>query len=79
MSTTRLVFLTLLICVSVAQAQTPQKWSERMAATLMLQHDEGLVYDKTKPERWNYKLGVMLVDIEQIWHKTGDAKYFNYI
>ena len=79
MSTARLVFLALLISASLAQAQTPQKWSERMAATLMLQHDEGLVYDKTKPERWNYELGVMLVGIEQIWHKTGDAKYFNYI
>ena len=79
MSTARLVFLAFLISTSIVQAQTPQKWSERMAATLMLQHDEGLVYDKTKPERWNYELGVMLVGIEQIWHKTGDAKYFNYI
>lgn len=82
MSTARIVLFSLLFSATIAQAQapqTPQKWSERMAATLMLQHDNGLVYDKTKPERWNYELGVLLVGIEQVWHKTGDAKYFNYI
>ncbi|MDZ7878971.1 MAG: glycoside hydrolase family 88 protein [Saprospiraceae bacterium] len=50
-----------------------------MATTLMQQHANGLVYDTTKPERWNYELGVLLVGIEQVWHKTGDAKYFTYI
>ncbi len=79
MSIARIVLFTLLLSATIAQAQTPQKWSERMAATLMLQHDNGLVYDKTKPERWNYELGVMLVGMEQIWHKTGDSKYFTYI
>ena len=60
-------------------AQKSQNWSERMAATLMLQHESGLVYDKTKPERWNYEMGVLLTGIEQVWRRTGDGKYFNYI
>ncbi len=62
------------------QAQKPTKWSERMAATLMLQHENGLVYDKTKPEKWNYEMGVLTSAIEQVWRQTGDGnKYFTYI
>jgi unsaturated rhamnogalacturonyl hydrolase len=79
MSTLRAVFICLFLSTTILHAQTPQNWSERMAATLMQQHANGLVYDTTKPERWNYELGVLLVAIEQVWHKTGDAKYFTYI
>jgi unsaturated rhamnogalacturonyl hydrolase len=79
MSTTRFLILFLLFGATVSQAQTPQNWSERMAKALMSQHENGLVYDKTKPERWNYEMGVLLTGIEQVWHKTGDAKYYNYI
>lgn len=62
------------------QAQQPTKWSERMAATMMMQHETGLVYDKTKPERWNYEMGVLTTAIERVWRQTGDGnKYFNYI
>ncbi len=69
-----------LVCVLNIQAQKPTKWSERMAATLMLQHDNGLVYDKTKPEKWNYEMGVLTSAIEQVWLQTGDGnKYFTYI
>ena len=72
-----IAFLTIAIAV---QAQQPTKWSERMAATLMLQHEKGLVYDKTKPERWNYEMGVLTSAIEQVWRQTGDGnKYFTYI
>jgi unsaturated rhamnogalacturonyl hydrolase len=59
-------------------AQTPN-WSERMAATLMSQHPDSLCYDKTKPDKWNYEMGVLLLGIEQVWRKTGDGKYFYYI
>lgn len=69
-----------LVCVFNIQAQKTTKWSERMATTLMLQHEKGLVYDKTKPERWNYEMGVLTSAIEQVWRQTGDGnKYFTYI
>jgi unsaturated rhamnogalacturonyl hydrolase len=79
MSIVRTVLICFFFSTTLLHAQTPQNWSERMAQTLMLQHANGLVYDNTKPERWNYELGVLLVGIEQVWHKTGDAKYFTYI
>jgi unsaturated rhamnogalacturonyl hydrolase len=55
--------------------------SERMAKTLMTQHPHGLVYDKEskKPERWNYEMGVLTTALEQLWRRTGDPKYFDYI
>jgi unsaturated rhamnogalacturonyl hydrolase len=53
--------------------------SEKMARTLMTQHPDSLCYDKTKPDKWNYELGVLLLGIEQVWRQTGDGKYFQYI
>jgi unsaturated rhamnogalacturonyl hydrolase len=29
--------------------------------------------------RWTYEQGVVLLGITQVWKKTGDQKYFDYI
>lgn len=75
----KITLVLLALLATLAGAQNSRNWSERMAATLMMQHENGLVYDKTKPERWNYEMGVLLTAVEQVWRRTGDGKYFNYI
>lgn len=67
-----------IFCALNLMAQTP-RMSEKIAATLMMQHADSLCYDKSKPDKWNYELGVLLVGIEQVWRQTGDGKYFKYI
>ncbi|MEY4936714.1 MAG: hypothetical protein RIS64_3073 [Bacteroidota bacterium] len=71
--------ISLLILLINLQLHAQTDWSERMAATLMSQHPDSLCYDKTKPDKWNYEMGVLLLGIEQVWRKTGDGNYFRYI
>lgn len=58
----------------IAQAQPPdvRPWSVRMAESVMRQ----------KPvlsERWHYEVGVMLRAFEELWLRTGESRYFEYI
>ncbi|SFS58357.1 glycoside hydrolase family 88/105 protein [Lutibacter maritimus] len=55
------------------------KWSERMALTLMKHHPEAYqIDDKTEP-KWDYVHGLVLTSFEQLYKKTGNEQYFNYI
>ncbi len=55
------------------------KWSERMALTLMKHHPEAYQIDgKTEP-KWDYVHGLVMTSFEQLYKKTGDEQYFNYI
>ena len=57
---------------TVCQAQPVRPWSVRMAESVMQQ----------KPvlsERWHYEVGVMLRAFEELWLRTGEARYFDYI
>lgn len=57
---------------TVCQAQPVRPWSVRMAESVMQQ----------KPvlsERWHYEVGVMLRAFEELWQRTGEARYFDYI
>jgi unsaturated rhamnogalacturonyl hydrolase len=55
------------------------KWSERMALTLMKHHPEAYqIDDKTAP-KWDYVHGLVLTSFEQLYKKTGNEQYFNYI
>lgn len=55
------------------------KWSERMALTLMKHHLEAYqIDDKTAP-KWDYVHGLVLTSFEQLYKKTGNEQYFNYI
>ncbi len=58
----------------IAQAQAPEgrPWSVRMAESVMRQ----------KPvlsERWHYEVGVMLRAFEELWYRTGESRYLDYI
>jgi len=48
----------------------PQPWSIRMADSVMR---------RNVPFRWHYEYGLALRAIEQVWLKTGDTKYYDYI
>jgi unsaturated rhamnogalacturonyl hydrolase len=50
----------------------PPGWSVRMADSVMKRHP-------TLSDRWDYAAGVMLSAIEQVWSKTGEKKYYDYI
>lgn len=47
-------------------------WAMRMADSIMEQHP-------IRGRKWTYEWGVTLKGIEQLWHQTGDPRYFDYI
>ncbi len=47
-----------------------QNWSVRMADSVMR---------RGVPFQWHYEHGLVLKAIEQVWLKTGDPKYYDYI
>jgi len=52
--------------------QADKPWSVRMAESVM----------ERRPlirERWDYETGTVLRGFEELWKKTGDARYFDYI
>lgn len=59
-------------------AQTPLVLAERMAATIMRQNPDSLVYPG-KTARWEYELGVVLNGFENLWLHTGKGAYFQYL
>ncbi len=56
-----------------------KKWSERMALTLMKAHPEAYQIDgKTEP-KWDYVHGLVMTGFEQLYKKTNNQKYFDYV
>lgn len=55
------------------------KWSERLALTLMKAHPEAYQIDEKTEPKWDYVHGLVLTSFEQLYHKTGNKKYFDYI
>ncbi|MDF2648747.1 MAG: hypothetical protein K0Q73_4552 [Paenibacillus sp.] len=55
------------------------KWSIQMSESFMQQYP--LVSDMPFQRRrcWNYENGCILTAFEQVWRKTGDHRYFDYI
>lgn len=69
--------LTILFAVSIATTQS-QTLSEKVAATTINLWKDSFALDG-KPAKWTYDMGVILKAMEDLWYKTGDVKYFNYI
>lgn len=67
----------ILFAVSITTAQS-QTLSEKVAATTMNLWKDSFALDG-KPAKWTYDMGVILKSMEDLWYKTGDVKYFNYI
>lgn len=55
------------------------KWSERLALTLIKAHPEAYeIDDKTAP-KWDYVHGLVLTSFQQLYKKTNNQKYFDYV
>ncbi len=62
------------------QVPTDEPWSERIADSFILRHPGAVTYDSSSPKQnWNYEQGLILEALHQLWLKTGDKKYFNFI
>ncbi|MEZ0541168.1 glycoside hydrolase family 88 protein [Fibrella arboris] len=79
--TTHLIPGLLLICqLTFAQTASKLPWSQRMLATIMANNRDSLAYVKEgKDARWEYEMGVILQATEQVWYRTADDRYFQYI
>lgn len=54
-------------------------WSVRMADSDMIRNPKASLLDFAPEPRWNYTNGLVCTALEQVWKKTGDEKYYNYI
>ena len=58
-------------------------WSQRMVASIMANNPDSISYKRkdgsATPAHWEYEMGVMLEAVEQVWYRTADDKYFQYI
>ena len=54
-------------------------WGERMTLSQMLRNKDSLAYNPKIKSTWNYDKGTYLKGVEQVWLKTGNKKYFDYI
>lgn len=45
----------------------------------MKRYPDSIRVSGTQSARWGYGQGIILVALERVWVKTGDARYFNYI
>ncbi|MHB8579013.1 MAG: glycoside hydrolase family 88/105 protein [Ignavibacteriaceae bacterium] len=58
--------------------KSKKDWAILMTDSFMASHPKYISYDSTKP-KWDYEFGFMLYAIWNLYEKTGDQKYFNYI
>jgi unsaturated rhamnogalacturonyl hydrolase len=68
----------LLLVVTAMTAQA-QSWAVRMAESDMARNPRASLLDFVKDPRWNYTNGLVCSAVEQVWEKTGDEKFLNYI
>ncbi len=60
-------------------AAQPEKWSVRMAESVMQRNPEPWMIDFQEKPRWEYTQGLVLKSILEVWKATGDDKFFNYV
>jgi len=61
-----------LINLLYAENPNDQSWSIRMAKSVMARHPDGY-------GDWGYVTGTVLRGFEDLWRRTGDNRYFDYI
>ena len=76
-----MLFLGLFFGSEVAAQDVPAKgkWSERMALSIMKRNPEPWMIDFMDRPVWSYPQGLVLHAFEDLWRKTGDKKYLDYI
>ncbi|WP_445458119.1 glycoside hydrolase family 88/105 protein [Flavobacterium sp. HNIBRBA15423] len=55
------------------------KWSERLALTIIKNHPKAFQIDGRKEPKWDYVHGLVLTSFEQLYKKTNNKKYYDYI
>jgi unsaturated rhamnogalacturonyl hydrolase len=50
-----------------------------MASSIMKRHPEAYMIDDLKEPKWDYVHGLVLTSFEELYKKTDDVKYYNYI
>lgn len=58
---------------------TSLKWSERMALSIKKRNPEPWMIDFQQKPVWSYPQGLVLHAFEQLWRKTGDDQYLEYV
>ncbi|MDO5614571.1 MAG: glycoside hydrolase family 88 protein [Cruoricaptor ignavus] len=56
-----------------------KKWSERLALTLMEQYPEAYMLDDKTAPKWDYVHGLVMTAYEELYQKTKDKKYLDYV
>ncbi len=64
---------------SISKISDELKWSERLALTLMKAHPEAYQIDEKTEPKWDYVHGLVLTSFEQLYKKTNNKKYFDYV
>jgi len=70
------IFLTS-TCIEANAQEKPL--SERLANTVMTIWKDSLAFKKHSPAQWTYEQGVVLKGIENVWKRTANGDYFNYV
>ncbi len=70
------IVIALVFCSSPNQKQ---RWSVRMADSVMKRNPEPWMIDFRETPKWEYTQGLVLKAILQGWQSTGDEKYFQYV
>ena len=81
-----LIILFFISAISTAQDKqvadiipTNLKWSERMALSILKRHPEAYQIDEKTEPKWDYVHGLVLKSFEDLYNKTSDNKYYDYI
>ncbi len=53
--------------------------AEKLVQNFLKLHPDTVAYESSKSHNWNYEQGLILQAFYEMWRKSGDQKYFNYI
>lgn len=70
------------ITASIRQPKAPAiqpAWSMRMADSVMRRTPDPLLLDVDDSPKWDYTQGLVLLALQQVAHRTGDARYAKYV
>ncbi len=64
---------------NIGYAEAAKKYYVRMTESEMKRNPESWMLDFAKKPKWGYCNGLELQSILQVWEKTNDKKYFDYV
>ena len=54
-------------------------WSVRMAESVIQRHPQPWLLESPDEPKWEYTYGLVMKSILDVWEKTGEQKYFQYV